>query len=145
MENAKNKSRLSIKKKKTIYLKWPQDMIIFWLPINISYLAAGEFFSNFVWPPEGTAIKLLNVEILGWNFLWTLILRQKLALGISESIFCPKIRASYNKWVLQTFRLTFGNLNLIWEYFEEFSATWFTEPWLSTIWLFESIFVQSCT
>ena len=58
--------------------------------MDIPELAAIVFFSNFVWLPEAAAIKLHKVEILNWIFLWTFILCQNLAIGLCESIFCPK-------------------------------------------------------
>ena len=39
-------------------------------------------------------------------------------------IFSPGVRASNNKLVLNTFRLTFKNLNLIWEVIGKYSVTW---------------------
>ena len=77
--------------------------MIFLVPINIPELAASEFFSNFVWPPEGAAIKSLKVGILIWNFLWTLILCQKLALGVCESIFSLKFSQNGQKLNFEDF------------------------------------------
>ena len=72
--------------------------------MNIPELAASVFFSNFVWLPEGAAIKSLKVGILNWNFLWTFILCQKLALGVFESIFCPKTSQNAQKLDLEDFK-----------------------------------------
>ena len=74
----------------TIGLNWSetfknkllQNMIIFLVPMNIPELAASEFFSNFV---------------------WTIILWQKLALGFCESNFSPKIQSKWPKTKLQKF------------------------------------------
>ena len=44
--------------------KLSQNTIIFLVPINIPELAASEFFSNFVWPPEDAAIVFLKAGIL---------------------------------------------------------------------------------
>ena len=83
--------------------KWPQNMIIFLVPMNIPEFAPSDFFSNFVSPPEGAAIIFLKVGILSWIFFWTFILLQKLALGVCESIFCPKNVSKWPKTELQRF------------------------------------------
>ena len=71
--------------------------------MNILELAASEFFSNFVWTLEGAPIILLKAWILSWNFFWTFILWQKLALGVCESIFPKKISQNDQKLNLKGF------------------------------------------
>ena len=70
---------------------------------NIPELAQSDFFSNFVWPPEGAAIIFLKVRILSWKFFWTFILWQKLALGVCESIFPPKFSQNGQKLNFEDF------------------------------------------
>ena len=83
--------------------KWPQNTIIFLVPMNIPELAPSDFFSNFVWPPEGAAIVFLKIGILSWKFFWTFILWQKLVLWVCESIFCPKMSQNGQKITLAIF------------------------------------------
>ena len=70
-----------------------------------SELAASEFFSNFVWTPESAPIILLKIWILSWNSFWILILWQKLALGVNESIFCQKISQNGQKIKIKMLRV----------------------------------------
>ena len=44
-------------------------------------------------------------------------------------MFFHYFRASNNKWVLNTFRLTFRNLNLIWEVIGKYSVTGSIKIW----------------
>ena len=83
--------------------RWPQNTIIFLVPMNIPELAPSDFFSNFVWPPEGAEIIFLKVRILSWKFFWTFILWQKLALGVCESIFCQKMSKNGQKITSEIF------------------------------------------
>ena len=71
--------------------------------MNIPELAPSDFFSNFVWPPEGAAIIFLKVGILSWKFFWIFIFWQKLALGVCEFIFPQKFSQNGQKLNFEDF------------------------------------------
>ena len=52
---------VGLSQSETVKKKSPQNTITFLVPTDIPELAASEFFSNFVWTPEGAPIILLKV------------------------------------------------------------------------------------
>ena len=70
------------------------------------------------------------------SLMLLLCIKKNHSYDLLVRVYCDQIRASYTKWVLNTFRLVFENLNLIWEVIGKFSVTWSTLTLSIEIWLF---------
>ena len=68
---------------------------MFFIPMTIPEFARSSFFIVTVWTPGGAVIIFAQSWNFELNFFWIFILLQKLALGVCESIFCPK---NVSKW-----------------------------------------------